>query len=250
MFWTYLKLKLNRRLLKRFGVRKTKVLNFSVHYNDTRSLFSEFKNIFVDKIYHFNPTGQNPIIIDGGGHIGLSTLYFKWIPPNARITIFEPDAISLEMLRKNISENNLEDIKIVESGLYSKDGKVDFIANQTDASKITDVGNQEIQVERLSKYVTSEVDFMKLNIEGSELEVLKDLEQSGKLKQIKEMCIEWHSFSRQKQNLGELLAILERNNFKYLINHFDYRVNKVLKPPFNVMDKTQYYLLIYAKLKM
>ena len=249
MFWTYLKLKLNRRLLKRFGVRKTKVLNFTVHYNDTRSLFSEFKNIFIDKIYHFTSANPTPTIIDGGGHIGLSTLYFKHIYPSAKITIFEPDAVSLEMLRKNIGDNKLSDITLVESGLYSSDKKVSFIANQTDASKITEAGNQEIPVERLSKYITSEVDFMKLNIEGSELEVLTELQQSGKLSNIKEMCIEWHSFSRQSQNLGELLTILEKNNYKYLINHFDYRVNKVLKPPFKVEDKTQYYLLVYAKRK-
>ena len=237
MFFTFLKLRFNRKLLRRFGVRKTKILNFSVYYNDTRSLFSEFKNIFIDKIYHFTAATENPIIIDGGGHIGLSALYFKKIYPSAKIIIFEPDAVSIELLEKNIISNDLNDVKVIKSGLYSKDGKVNFIANQTDASKITESGNQEIQVEKLSKHITSEVDFIKLNIEGSEVEVLGDLELNNKLRDIKEMCIEWHSFAKQNQNLGELLNILEKNNFKYLINHFDYRVNKVLKPPFKIFDK-------------
>ena len=216
-----------------------------IFYNDPRSLFSEYKLIFKNKIYYFESQTKTPLIIDGGSHIGLSILYFKHIYPTSKIIGFEPDQETLAMLKKNI--NNLADIKIVESGLYSQDGEISFDSDKTDGGRISNEGRDKIKVERLSKYINSEVDFLKLNIEGAELEVLKDLDTTGKLGLIKELVLEWHSFAGRKQNLGELLMILERNGFKYLINHFDYRVNPRLKPPFKLSDKSQYYLLIYGK---
>jgi len=243
--FTYLKLKFYRRFQKRFILHKTKILGRTVFYNDPRSLFSEYKLIFKDKIYRPESSSRNPLIIDGGSHIGLSILYFKHIYPESKIIGFEPDQQTLSLLRKNI--NGLSDVQIIESGLYSQDKEISFDSNETDGGKISSQGQNKIKVERLSKYINSEVDFLKLNIEGAELDVLKDLDSSGKLRLVNEICLEWHSFAGQKQNLGELLMILEKNGFKYLINHFDYRVNPRLRPPFKLSDKTQYYLLVYAR---
>ena len=45
---------------------------------------------------------------------------------------------------------------------------------------------------RLSRYVTKPVDFLKLDVEGSELPVLRDLVSSGTIAQIRQMVIEFH----------------------------------------------------------
>lgn len=242
----YLKLKLYKRFQKRFAPHQTKVLGYDLFYNDPRSLFSEYKLIFKDKIYHFDSDKESPLIVDGGSHIGLSVIYFKHIYPKAKIIAFEPDKEILVLFKKNIEANELQDVKMVESGLHSKDGELGFSSDQTDGGKISNDNSKSIKVERLSKYINSDVDFLKLNIEGAELDVLKDLDANNKLGLIKEICLEWHSFAGQEQNLGKLLLILEKNKFKYLINHFDYRVNPRLRPPFKLSSKTQYYLLIYA----
>lgn len=278
MIIDYIKLKLYRRFQKRFRLRKTKILNYTVFYNDPRSLFSEYKLIFKDKIYHFGSENNSPLIVDGGGHIGLAVLYFKHIYPKSKIMIFEPDPEALPLLKRNIETNDLKNISditgreslefaslatgksklspvdslanitIYPLGLGDQEAEVYLENSGTDAAKIgnSNLGTK-IKTVKLSDYINSEIDFLKLNIEGAELNVIKDLELNNKLNNIKEMVIEWHSFAEQSQNLGELLTILEKNNFKYLINHYDYLINKVLKPPFSLKDKTQYYLLIYAK---
>ncbi len=245
--FTYLKLKFLRRFQKRFAPHQTKILNYTVFYNDPRSLFSEYKLVFKDKIYHFESKTNTPFIIDGGGHIGLATLYFKKLYPDSEILIFEPDKAALLMLKKNIEINKIEKTTIHEVGISNKKGIISFQDSGTDGAKINPQGNSTINVDKLSNYLDKTVDFMKLNIEGEELNVLKDLEETNKLALIKQMCVEWHSFAGQKQNLGEFLSILEKNNFKYLINHFNYRINPRLKPPFKLSENTQYYLLIYAK---
>lgn len=244
--FTYLKLKLLRRCQKRFVPHQTKISNYTVFYKDPRSLFSEYKLIFKDKIYHFESRTDSPLIIDGGGHIGLATLYFKKLYPDSEIIIFEPDKETLPILKKNLQINDIKNVKIHEVGLSNKEGTVKFQNTGTDSAKLGLEGNGVINVGKLSNYIDKPVDFMKLNIEGEELSVLKDLEETNKLGLIKQLCVEWHSFAGQEQDLGEFLSILERNKFRYLINHFDYRVNPRLKPPFQLSDKTQYYLLVYA----
>ena len=73
-----------------------------------------------------------------------------------------------------------------------------------------------IKMERLSNYLNNPIDFLKLNIEGKEIDVLKEIDESNKIKEISEMVIEYHGFPNFKQTLGDILSILNRNNFRYL----------------------------------
>ena len=69
---------------------------------------------------------------------------------------------------------------------------------------------------RLSRYVTKPVDFLKLDVEGSELPVLRDLASSGAIGMIRQMVIEFHHhMSPAVDNLAECLSILERHGFGY-----------------------------------
>ena len=68
---------------------------------------------------------------------------------------------------------------------------------------------------RLSRYVTKPVDFLKLDVEGSELPVLRDLASSGAIGQIRQMVIEFHHhMSPDVDNLSECLSILEQQRLR------------------------------------
>jgi hypothetical protein len=60
------------------------------------------------------------------------------------------------------------------------------------------------------------VDFLKLDVEGSELAVLRDLESNGTIGQIRQMVIEFHHhMDPAVDNLSECLALLEAQGFGY-----------------------------------
>lgn len=59
------------------------------------------------------------------------------------------------------------------------------------------------------------VDFLKIDIEGAEYEVIKDCE--NELKNIDFLFIEYHSMPEKGQNLHEILEIVHRTGFKYHI---------------------------------
>lgn len=247
IFFYYWKLKILESAAVRFKERTIKILGFHIHYCDLRSLYMEFKDIFKNGIYYFQANNDAPKIIDGGGFIGISVLYFKYLYPKSSIIVFEPSPSAFTYLKKNIHENNVSGVTLVEKGLSGENAEMRFEESGRDAGKISTEGLKKISATQLSSYINSSLDFLKLNIEGAELAVLRDLDKNDSLRYIKELCLEWHSFKEESQNLDEILAILKKNNFKYLINHFDYITNRAVRPPFRLDHKTQYYLLVYAK---
>jgi FkbM family methyltransferase len=231
---------------QRFGNWQVKFNGLTIYCEDLLSFYIAAKDIFLHHIYDFESKTDSPVVIDGGGHIGLFTLFVKQKYPNAKITVFEPDKKSLELLRKNLQVNSFNDVKIVEAGLYKNSGEVSFNSDNSDGSSIySKEKNATINVVRLSEYIDCDTDFLKLNIEGAELDVIS--EAASKLQRVKEMVIEYHGFPEVGQNLHKLLTILEKAGFRYIIHDFDAETNPATKPPFRLNEQTRFFLLIHAK---
>ena len=231
---------------QRFGKWKIEYGGFTIYCHDLASFYISAKDIFFQKIYDFKTSTPTPLIIDGGGHIGLFTLFATQKYPNSQTTIFEPDEESLYLLNKNVAINRIKNISIINRGLYKSNGKIAFSSRLADANTIfTNKKNTTISVVKLSDYISSEIDFLKLNIEGAELDVL--IEIQPKLTFIKEIVIEYHGFPETGQNLHKILKILDQAGFRYLIHDFDKETNPATKPPFKIDKKSPFFLLIYAK---
>jgi len=216
---------------------------FRIHLDDPLAFYWETRYIFDDAIYYFETKKSKPLIIDGGASIGVSTLYFKNMYPEARILAFEPDLNALKYFRQNITDNNLNDIEVIERGLFNKNGAVSYQVNETDSGKITTGGHDKILVTKLSDHLNESLDFLKLNIEGAELAVCQDLDKSGKIKLVDQLCIEWHSFAGESQNLDEVLYLLKKNGFRYYIAS----LSTAPLGRFTAKQDDQYYLMIYAR---
>lgn len=233
-------------LKQRFGKYIVHFMNLTIFCHDLLSFYIFAKDIFIHRIYDFESQKLNPKVIDAGGYIGLFTLYVKTKYPDAEVTIFEPDEESYLLLSKNLEINNFKDVKLIKSGIYKYDGEISFGSDHSNGSSIFSKNkNSTIKVERLSKYINSEIDFLKINIEGAEFDVIKEIE--SKLHLVKEIVIEYHGFPEIQQCLHKILEILDRNGFRYLIHDFDVETNSATKPPFKLYKNTRFFLLIYAK---
>lgn len=217
-----------------------------IHNYDLLSLYMAMKDIFLHKIYQFETKNNSPVVIDGGGHIGLFTLFIKKKYPNAKVFIFEPEEESWQLLQLNLQENHLDNVHPIKSGLFNFDGNLEFGSDHSDGSSVfSKEKTEKISVSKLSPYLDEPVDFMKLNIEGSELPVLKEI--VSKLENVNELVIEYHGFPETGQVLHEILAILNENGFRYLLHDFDNETNDATKPPFHINQASRFFLLIYAK---
>jgi FkbM family methyltransferase len=184
---------------------------------NTGPIFLEMYDQIIDRqVYHFEVENDHPYIIDGGANLGLATIFFKQLYPNAEIVAFEPDRSMYATLCKNLAKRGIDDVKLVNSALWSAEVEIMFMAEGTDAGRVvaTDECFESYMVPsvRLREYLMRPVDFLKLDIEGAELEVLDDCRDL--LTNVRHLFVEYHSFVGHPQRLDSLFEILTVAGFR------------------------------------
>ena len=203
-----------------------KKMGFQVTHFDHRTLYLLYREVFARQYYYFKSERAAPIILDCGANVGMASLYFKWLYPESRVLAFEPDPSTFRMLQENIVRNNL-DIKTHNCALWDQDTQVAFFVDPSNPGGLlmsTDNSRANgkritVPAKRLSEFIDSDVDFLKLDVEGAEHRVICDLVRSGKLSAIQQMVIEYHhKLGHQKSNLSIFLSMLEHAGFEYQIH--------------------------------
>lgn len=209
------------RSLERYRPFVTTYLDFRCHAVDKSSFLFMADEIFTKEIYRFDCKSNKPTIIDAGANIGLSVLYWKKLYPEASIIAFEPDEEVYSVLERNIQENELTGVKLINKGIWNIDDTLNFTADGSDGGRIshnTDKQNKKINVTRLEPYLKNgPIDFLKIDIEGAETVVLEDCKNS--LGSVKNIFVEYHSFVSEEQTLDNILTILKRAGFRIYIEH-------------------------------
>ena len=194
---------------------------YKIIFKDPKAFLYSVKELFVEEIYKFKAQNDTPYIIDCGSYIGTSILFFKTQYPNSKILAFEPDNSNFELLNKNIKNWDLKNIEIQNAAIWIDNLGVNFIADGNMASKIDESNNtdhnenQKTKSVRLKDLLTEKIDFLKIDIEGAEYEVLLDCE--SKLSFVENLFIEYHGNYNEMYKLNKILNILIENNFKYYI---------------------------------
>ena len=194
---------------------------YKIIFKDPKAFLYSVKELFVEEIYKFKAQNDTPYIIDCGSYIGTSILFFKTQYPNSKILAFEPDNSNFELLNKNIKNWDLKNIEIQNAAIWIDNLGVNFIADGNMASKIDESNNtdhnenQKTKSVRLKDLLTEKIDFLKIDIEGAEYEVLVDCE--SKLSFVENLFIEYHGNYNEMYKLNKIFNILIENNFKYYI---------------------------------
>jgi FkbM family methyltransferase len=221
-------------LLKRRMTRES-IFGYEVHFFDYHVFATLFEELYVAEVYYFSTTSPEPLIVDCGSNIGLAVLYFKRLYPKCRVIAFEPDRATFEMLERNVRANNLADVTLVQKALYDSVGSVPFFISPEQPGLLVQSTRKEnlarsqetmVETETLSTYLSEPVDFLKMDIEGAEDHVLKDLNETGKLALVREIVLEYHHhLTPREDKLGAFLNTLEQSNFGY-------QLKAALVPPF------------------
>lgn len=208
--------------LPRYQQTLTYLFGKKIKINDSISYLSSVNEIFFENIYKFKTTSTNPIILDCGANIGLATIYFKMNYPNSLIYSFEADPSIFEFLKFNISsfESDSSNCIPINKAISTKNDKVLFSQEGGHSGMlVSEIGNNVIEINSVSLkeflFDFSHIDFLKIDIEGHELEVFTDIE--NQLFKIDTIFLEYHSFLNKEQDLSIILKILENNGFRYYI---------------------------------
>ena len=229
-----LKIKIRRTLLRTFYFKKynkknmvANIVGKKVSFNYFNTIHGLFREIFINQCYWFITDKKEPVIIDCGSHFGQAVIYFKMMYPDAKIICFEPDDHTFSILKHNIESNGIQDVEIHNKAVSDYDGEISFyniedskssVVMSTIKERVPNGVKNVAEATRLSNYINSTIDFLKMDVEGSELLVLKELKESGKLQYIKQMVIEYHHHIKEHEdNFSHTLELLEDAGFGYQI---------------------------------
>lgn len=121
-------------------------------------------------------------VLDIGSNMGNHMLYYCSNLGAKKVHCFEPNQFNLEQLQKNISLNHLQKIVTVYPyALGAEPGKgvqADFSLGNTGMNRIDKVADTagteaSIEIRSLDSLNIQQADFMKIDVEGFEVEVLK-----------------------------------------------------------------------------
>lgn len=230
---TYLRLSVKLLLVHPFTpIKQDRVLGFTVHCFDYRTMHLLFRVILLRNEYYFETGKASPVIFDCGANIGLATLFFKWLYPGSEIYAFEPDRETFGLLKRNVEVNHLTGVHLYNAALSDASGTASFYVDHAkpgsprmslnfqrmpkDAITVETVTLSDIIRDQLAG---KDLDFLKIDVEGAEDAVLRDLSTTGQLKTVKEMLIEYHhKIAGERGKLGPFLTTLEGQGFDYQLD--------------------------------
>lgn len=204
-------------------MQSTRIGKNIVWYENAEEFSELKKELYTQHRYYFELDKEDPYILDIGAHIGLATLYFKQIYPEARIVAIEPQPDNFALLSQNMKENQLKGVQLVQAAVAPKTGEIvlhEPLSSQGWRSGTGIIPNgwrgvqpsKEIKVKAVSimDYLVEPIDLLKMDIEGMEYEVIRTA--GAKLHQAKRVIIEVHP--RKEHRKEEIEKILLQNGFK------------------------------------
>ncbi len=123
---------------------------------------------------------QAKVIYDIGANLGNHTVYFASYVSEAEIYAFEPLPENFQLLQKNVEENGLKKVKLYQAACGDNKRKATMslrMKENNGTAKIDkeDTKGQAVEILALDDMELPSPDFIKIDVEGFELHVLKGM---------------------------------------------------------------------------
>lgn len=202
-----------------------KLLKFRVSAYGYHTLFYLIDEIFLKSVYQVELDCAKPVILDCGANIGISSLYFKHRYPDAEIYCFEPNPTVFELLEVNILGNKLQDVKLFNVALSDFEGEMDFYVGEERGSFISSADasrggtHTKVPARRISGEIKGKIfDLIKIDVEGSEWQIIQDIDAAGLMNVAKQYVIEYHhNLPGSERRFGDFLNYFEKNGLSYIV---------------------------------
>jgi FkbM family methyltransferase len=183
--------------------------------------FFSFVEVFVLREYDVPGVNWKSLqtIIDVGANVGAATLWFALRAPQATILAVEPSSTAAPLLTRNVHANQLDArVRVAEVALTDRTGRVEL---RQDGSSVFGAigkscnGGEMVPAvslkDLLEQHKLSHVDFMKLDCEGAEFDIIHSSDDRL-LRRLRFIAGEYHS--RTRADVQHLIARLESAGFR------------------------------------
>ena len=165
------------------------------------------------------PISNDDVIIDVGAHIGLFALFASQFCKNGKIFCYEPIKENYKILIENIEMNQIQNIFPNNLAVTKETSRVKIFLNDDQSGHSMFIQNKnfvEVDSKSLSDIFIDngikECDFLKLDCEGAEYEIVESL-SADLFTKINKTVIEYHMVDTKPELLEQLINKLKQFSF-------------------------------------
>jgi len=185
---------------------------------DLSQVKAQYEEIFIRKEYKFTTNTPEPVIVDCGGNVGLSAIWFKFQYPKSKLTVYEPEPRLADCIEANLAAAQISGVTIHRKAAWVKDELIGFDHTGDDKGKIIEKSSRQVEAVDLATHLPDSIDLLKMDIEGAEYRVLNHLCETGAVNRIKNMVCEFHIFRGQENDFLNTLHCLKQSGFQLSMN--------------------------------
>jgi FkbM family methyltransferase len=185
-----------------------------VRFTHPQAFVAQYRAMYHERAYAA-ALGPAPVILDVGANYGLASIALKAEHPDAEIIAFEADPAIATLAAANLAAAGLDDVTLVRAAVWTSEGTMRFAAEGSDAGRLGADGGVEVPTVRLRDWLDRDVDLLKMDIEGAEVDVLLDC--ADRLHRVGRIACEYHSFAGRRQRLGDLIGTLEAAGHRVIV---------------------------------
>ena len=163
---------------------------------------------------------KEDIVVDIGAHIGTFSVYAASKSPQGCVYSYEPVVENFDFLKRNIKLNNLTNVIPINKGVFRSRGQVKVYSSSSLATYSVygkGKGTRYVKVIGLKDVFTDnslkKIDFLKLDCEGAEYEILFNTPKEY-IDKINKIVLEYHEGDPIKYSHHDLLNFLRNHNLK------------------------------------
>ena len=216
--------------MNRFGLTsKGKVSSYQlrngIKYEINNTDYNLLNHIWNYDVYRKGSIKKGDIVLDIGSHVGIfSVLASKLVGDSGKVFSFEPSPNNFYLLKKNIKLNDINNITAINKGVSNKQGVKKLFLSLFGYGGNSFFKNQNKKdfinidcislTEAIEKNKIKKIDFLKMDCEGAEYEILFS-SPDDTLNKIKRISMESHDI--KKYFINDLKKFLEEKGFSVKI---------------------------------
>jgi FkbM family methyltransferase len=203
------------------GVRIKKLDNDTVFARPGTEDYLTLYYVFYNQ-FHLPPARltEAPVILDLGCNCGYTIAHYKRLYPDACVIGVEMDEDNLAVARRNVG--GMTNVQLLHCAVSHKEGVVAYDKQaKEDAYRIEPTGGMAASHLKtvtamtmpsiIQRFGLSRIDFLKLDIEGEEVNVFGAAQDLGWLDAVRALNMEVHA---EPAVLQQMLAMIEQRGFR------------------------------------
>jgi FkbM family methyltransferase len=153
------------------------------------------------------------LVLDVGGYMGDFTANLLKVNPGLLCKVYEPVIEFANSCQQRFKDNS--NVEVIASGVSSNGRSLKMFIDGPRTKNDSNTHLESFKTVSINSVFDglTEVELVKMNIEGMEYECLRELESNGNLKKIKYLLVQFHNFtSHAEEEYSDIIETLEKNH--------------------------------------